>query len=391
MNLSKVSILIMSDKIPDFSKQVSDSLAHKTFQKLIFHKPKNGLFYKSMMETFIDKKNELKLKISNYTKTQDFTETYPIESLTHIIGEKLDQFFFADLFTTSYDLFFKQSKKGQITITRKNKIEDILPTKELNNHNHKKEYLIDSSSSYLYDLGITTQNSQVKPSMFHKFKQINRFIEIISHHVHIKGKNPVIADMGSGKGYLTFALHSYFTQQEHTAPKITGYELRDELVNICNTISDKYQLQGLRFEAGDIIEKELKEVDMLIALHACDIATDIAIQKGIQSNASYIILSPCCHKQIRKEITLKNDITKYGIFEERMAEMITDTIRTLILNNFGYKTNIIEYISSEHTSKNTMIIAEFTNIQDHKALDKVAQLKNQYGINHHYLEKLLEL
>jgi hypothetical protein len=132
-------------------------------------------------------------------------------------------------------------------------------------------------------------------------------------------------------------------------------------------------------------------VDMLIALHACDIATDIAIQKGIQSNASYIILSPCCHKQIRKEITLKNDITKYGIFEERMAEMITDTIRTLILNNFGYKTNIIEYISSEHTSKNTMIIAEFTNIQDHKALDKVAQLKNQYGINHHYLEKLLEL
>jgi Methyltransferase domain len=137
------------------------------------------------------------------------------------------------------------------------------------------------------------------------------------------------------------------------------------------------------------LDVELSKIDMLIALHACDIATDMAIQKGILSSAQVILLSPCCHKQIRKEIKIKNDITKFGIYEERMAEMITDTIRSLILNHFGYKTNIIEYISSEHTSKNTMIIAEYNGVSDKDALEKIGKIKAEYGIGQHYLEQLL--
>lgn len=381
----------MSDKLTEFCKQVSDSISNESFQKLIFHKSRIGIYYKSVLETYVDSRNEVKLKISNYTKTQDFTETLRLETLSTLLEEKLRNFYFADLLTLQIDLLLKQSKKGQASIIRKTKSTTNLSSVIEKNHNKRKEYLIDAKHTYLYDLGITDQNNQVKPSMFHKFKQINRFVEIISHHVHIKNKYPVVADMGSGKGYLTFALFTFFTDHLQIKPQITGYELRDELVDICNKISEKHLLHGLHFEAGNIIDKELDKVDMLIALHACDTATDMAIYKGILSKASYIILSPCCHKQIRKEISIKNEITKYGIFEERMAEMITDTIRTLILNHFGYKTNIIEYISSEHTSKNTMIIAELGSIKDAKAIDKISYIKNQYGIKIHYLEKLLNL
>ncbi|HMP28277.1 MAG TPA: SAM-dependent methyltransferase, partial [Saprospiraceae bacterium] len=335
---------------------------------------------KCIVELFTSKNEINRIKVSSFTKTQDLTETHLIENLTIIIEKKLKEFSFADLITTHSDVLLKQSKKGTISLIYKNKSISNIENDTNLPHNKPKDYIVSVSLPYLKDLGIVDYTGAIKPTMSHKFKQINRFVEIISHHVRMDHSRPIIVDMGSGKGYLTFALHTYFADHLRLVPHISGFELREDLVELCNKISEKYLMEGLHFEAKNIIDADLGEVDVLIALHACDIATDMAIHKGIVSKAKYIVLSPCCHKQIRKEITMKNEITRYGIFEERMAEMITDTIRSLILNHYGYSTQIIEYISSEHTSKNTMIIAKYTNINQSNSLEKVADLKNQYGI-----------
>ncbi len=379
----------MSEKIEEFVSEISKCISDKTFLKLAFHKPKQGLLKKTNIEVFVDSEGFEKLKISNFSATQDFTEIKTISELSAVINAYSSKYDFIDLYATSYDLFLKKSKKGVVAII-KSKKKHLTPNQvNFGVHNKSKDYFIDASVGYLVDLGICDLNGKVKPSMYHKFRQINRFIEIISHHVVLKSGEPKIVDMGSGKGYLTFALQTYYSDILQQNPKIVGYELREDLVKLCQEITKKHHLSGLHFEASNILEVELSKIDMLIALHACDIATDMAIQKGILSSAQVILLSPCCHKQIRKEIKIKNDITKFGIYEERMAEMITDTIRSLLLNHFGYKTNIIEYISSEHTAKNTMIIAEYNGVSDKDALEKIRKIKAEYGIGKHYLEQLL--
>lgn len=379
------------DKLSVFIESTYSSIRDSSFHKIIFHKPIRSRFLKSMITVYSDEKKSRHLKISNFTKTQDITETFLESDLKQIITSKLSEYSFADLFTTQFELLYKKSNKNISTLVKKVKKKTEKEDPVQKDHNNQKNYIIPASEGFLYDLGITDKNGIVKPSMYHKFRQINRFIEIINHHVVLSGNKPVIADMGSGKGYLTFALYTYLVQNSHSEPTITGVDLRPDLIETSNKIAAKYNLSGISFLASDIAEISFHQLDMLIALHACDTATDLAIQKGIMAKAKYIILSPCCHKQIRKEIRIKNEMTQYGIFEERMAEMLTDTIRTLIMNHFGYKTKIIEYISSEHTSKNTMIIAEYTKKPENTALDKINLLKKQYGINTHFLEQLLQL
>lgn len=382
---------MVHEKVSALIDSTSESIKDHTFIKLIFHKPVQSKFTKSILTAFLNESNEICLKVSNFTKTQDFTETHNVNELNQIITEHLTYYSFADLFTTRYELLFKNSKKNIPSLMKK--VKEKPPTESAlnNDHNKQKNYLIPAISGFLYDLDITDQHHTVKPSMYHKYRQINKFIEIINHHVRLKKENPVIADMGCGKGYLTFALQHYMVQNLHLKPKITGVDLRQDLIEFCNKTATNHDLSDIHFITSDIGEINFDDLDLMIALHACDIATDLAIEKGIKAGASYIILSPCCHKQIRKEMKIKNEITQYGIFEERMAEMITDTIRTLILNHFGYKTKILEYISSEHTSKNTMIIAEKNNTPDKSALAKIKEMKNQFGISQHFLEHLLHL
>ena len=173
---------------------------------------------------------------------------------------------------------------------------------------------------------------------------------------------------------------------------IKGIELRTELVSQSNEVAKKYQFDQLQFIAQDIHDFPNSEIDMLIALHACDIATDIAIAKGIKADAEIIITAPCCHKQIRQQMqgspTL-SPILKHGILEERQAELITDGIRALLLEAYGYKTKVFEFISNEHTSKNLMITALKAEASPN-ALEKVNQIKQEFGIEYHYLEKLLD-
>ena len=208
-----------------------------------------------------------------------------------------------------------------------------------------------------------------------------------------------VVDMGSGKGYLTFALYDYLTNVLNVKTKITGVEFRKDLVILCNSISKKSSFTNLFFEEGTIENyTTTTTIDVLIALHACDTATDDAIAKGIKANANLIVVAPCCHKQIRKQITLnkkQNDvsfITQYGIFLERQAEMVTDAIRALVLEYFGYKTKVFEFITDAHTPKNIMIVGEkISNHKNEDALLKIKNAKEFFGIKEHYLEKLVEL
>lgn len=204
-----------------------------------------------------------------------------------------------------------------------------------------------------------------------------------------------ITDMGAGKGYLTFALHELLTQRLNMDVDIKGVEIRPDLVLKINEIIKTNNLKGLEFVESSIEAFHPEKLDVLIALHACNTATDDAIASGIKAGAELIVCAPCCHKQIRQEMEHSgrfDAITRYGIFLERQAVMVTDTIRALILEYFGYKTQVMEFIEMEHTPKNVLLVGRRTSkgTKDPKILQQIADLKARYGIERHYLETVLD-
>jgi len=211
-----------------------------------------------------------------------------------------------------------------------------------------------------------------------------------------KTKSINIIDMGSGKGYLTFALYDYLVNNQKINISLRGIEQRENLVALCNALAEKSKFNNLKFESGQIKTVKIQEIDVLIALHACDTATDDAIFRGIQNEASIIIVAPCCQKQLRNQIKPTNalkSILKYGILKERQSELLTDGLRAMILEAYGYKTNVFEFIQTEHTPKNIMIVGVKKQTNDtnkEKILDQIKQIKSLYNIEYHYLERLFE-
>ena len=201
--------------------------------------------------------------------------------------------------------------------------------------------------------------------------------------------------MGAGKGYLTFALYDYLSNKLNRQVVMTGVESRRELVTLSNAIAVKAGFSGLTFIKGTIGETALEKIDVLIALHACDTATDDAIARGITSGASLIVTAPCCHKQIRKKIHVENElkaILKHGILLDRQAEILTDAIRALILEANGYSTKVFEFISTEHTPKNLMIVGKKTSGKKagrEKIFQQIQSVKELFGIKTHHLEYIL--
>lgn len=256
-------------------------------------------------------------------------------------------------------------------------------------HDRQKSRLIPEDTPFLRSLGISSDRGKVYQASQGKYRQINKFVEILDG-LCVGKSIKTVADMGCGKGYLSFATYSHLVTLQKDI-SLVGYELRPKLVTEINSIARLHKLSGLSFEVGDISQIDIPKTDMVIALHACDIATDLAIAKGIEVGAELIVVSPCCHKQIRK--TMKGNprtvsSLSHGIMKERMAEWLTDAIRALLLESKGYKTKIMEFVSLEHTSKNLLITAEKTKVRP-GALLEVAALKEQYGIEEHYLERLI--
>ena len=318
--------------------------------------------------------------------TRDVTKNYTLEDFVDLCQDWLEnQFYNAILTLDKVEYQFLSNKKNA-------KLRKVNTNTELNSthsHDHQKKRLIAEDTPFLRSLGISSEKGKVYQASQRKFRQINKFVEILDGLC--KGRSiRTIADMGCGKGYLSFATYSHLSTLQSDV-SLVGYELRPQLVADINAFAKQHKLSGLTFEVGDISQIEIPKTDMVIALHACDIATDMAIAKGIEAEAELIVVSPCCHKQIRKAMKGNAEINStlsHGIMKERIAEWLTDAIRVLLLESKGYKTKIIEFISSEHTSKNLLITAEKAKARP-GALAEIVALKERYGIEEHYLEKLL--
>ena len=381
-----------------FLQNISASFAGQQLIKITLgNKRKKSAELKNIFIKPVTIKNTAKLSFTYRNNTNDTFKNYDIKESLILIEKMLQtDFYNADIFTATNDFHLSADKSGTVKIITRPA--SLVIKEDAQQHDKQKNRVINSATAlYLHELGITTAEGMVKKDMQDKFKQINRYVEIIEGIIKDIDfeKNITVADMGSGKGYLTFALYDYLTANLKLSATVTGIEMRDDLVNKCNTIAAAVNYKNLIFKKGTIQDAELKSIDMLIALHACDTATDDAIYKGIQANAKVIICAPCCHKQIRKQMAPDNElknITKHGILLERQAEIVTDTIRSLILEAHGYKTKVFEFIATEHTPKNVLIVgtkSEKTEAAKKESLDKVTGLKNLFNIKTHYLETLL--
>ncbi|NHC04866.1 SAM-dependent methyltransferase [Acinetobacter sp. 187] len=328
-------------------------------------------------------------------KTQDITKNYPLNESEAMLSELILKCKQANLFTTDEEVQLKKNKKkALLTRSQGNAIAQVDPQQ---GHDRSKHRFVDQDSVFLQHLGITDAKAQVIPSMARKWKQINKFVEIFSGAVDQIQSNDralKVVDFGSGKGYLTCALYDYL-QNNRSKPFVTGVELNPKMVEFCQNVAKASDFDQLDFFQGDVRTYAPEHLDVMIALHACDVATDFAIHTGIRLNAQMIMCAPCCHKELRPQLKapmLLQPMLQFGIHAGQQAEMLTDTIRALLLKAYGYETKVFEFVALEHTSKNKMILAikrkDFTE-PDAAVLAQIQALKEMYGIQKHSLELLL--
>ena len=340
-------------------------------------------------------KDELRLSFRYKFKTRDEFNNYGIAEGIQIISWHLGRdFLYGCLYNTENDQVLEYSRKRVPKYyTRK----PTFTQPEIKEHNKVKKRFVDVKAKYLHLLGITNFKGDVHHDKYDKFRQVDKFIEIVDslyRDSSLKDKDSLkIIDLGSGKSYLTFALYDYFANNIKIKTNITGVELRDELVNTSNKAAEECMFAGLHFIKGSISEIPAGEADIVAALHACDTATDDAILKALEAKAEIIILAPCCQKYIRKQFKIPGrlkGIFKHGIHEERLAVMITDGLRALFLESKNYDTKVFEFISPEHTARNTMISAvknHGDNLIPENKINEINAIKEEFAIEDFYLDK----
>ncbi len=380
---------------------LSESILDNTFIKISLgnYKGSETELRNIYIKKVLIKRND-NLSFTYRYKTRDIVKNYAVEEGIKLIQKAIENGFkIVTLFTNEFDLIMEQFNNQKVTLRKidssSKKIENSLE------HDHAKKRLIESQGKgYLHGLKITDAEGNVYKNAQDKYKQINHYVEILSSLIKEipKEKLKKVVDMGSGKGYLTFALYDYLTNVLNLETSVTGVEFRPDMVELCNSIAQKTGFKHLNFTEGTIENYDRTDTNILIALHACDTATDDAIYKGITAQADLIVVAPCCHKQIRREME-KNKasneldfLMKYGIFLERQAEMVTDGIRAMILEYFGYKTKVFQFISDAHTPKNVLVVGIKGKINLKKQaeiLERLKVTKEYFGIGFHHLERLV--
>lgn len=383
----------------DFYQLLSASLENNSLTKLLLSKYRGD--DKSLLRITIRPvmlQNSPVLSFVYRHQTNDITKNYSYDEGVAAIKLLLNNDFkSAYLSAESVETQLEISKKGKINITS-HKVKET-NTGQLQ-HDREKKRFVDINRPFLARLGVTDKQHNLIPAMSRKWKQINKFIEVFSQALDVSPQTddkPIkVVDFGSGKGYLTFAIHDYLRHSLHNNAQVIGVELRQGLADLCNETAATLDHQGLSFVCGDVKTHAPKQTDIMIALHACDIATDYAIHYGIRANANIIMCSPCCHKQIRPQMhspELFKPMLQYGVHMGQQAEMVTDSLRALFLEAHGYTTKVFEFISLEHTNKNKMILAVKKNQHNAKGkteiLKQIAEIKAFYGIKEHCLETLL--
>ncbi len=375
--------------IEQFLTNFETSLANESFHKLTlgkFRDELNGVEH--IYVRAVSLKTGIRLNFVSRYADRDLTQNYPLPEGIALVREWLGK---ASLAAT----LFTAGQRQQLLFNRRGKPRLATSSAESSKsnlqHDRVKARLL-QDETFLKHLGVLDSAGNPKPQMSDKYRQIHHFISLLAPTVRNNlpaDKKLQVVDMGSGKGYLTFALYAFLKQEGYQA-EVTGIERRGALVDFCNQVAGQCEFGDLRFAVGEISEIPLTGVDVLIALHACDTATDDAIYRGIAAESQLLFLAPCCHQEIRPQLVPPADLTplfRHGIQIDRMAEDITDALRCMYLEAAGYSTTIQEFIALEHTKKN-LLISAVKNQQtvDHDLLfRKAADFQFHFGITHQRL------
>lgn len=337
-------------------------------------------------------KDELKYQFTYEYKTKvihkNLTNEESIKEINLLLEESFKQ---GVLFSKDGDYHILISKKGKVNILKKkaSKEEGDL------NHNRVKTYIIEEGvpCDFLIRLGVMTEKGKVVAKRYDKFRQINRFLEMVSDIIpKIKTDGHLnIVDFGCGKSYLTFALYHYLVNILNLDINIVGLDLKEDVITFCNEVAEDLNYRNLKFTYGDIKDfEEFKTVDMVVTLHACDTATDAALVKAVNWNAQAILSVPCCQHELLNKI--HNDVMapmeNHGIIKEKLASLVTDSLRANVLEILGYQVQLLEFIDMEHTPKNILIRAiRGDNTKTKESVDKYIKFKEFWGLNDLYIEK----
>lgn len=333
--------------------------------------------YEKVTGKLVELKGNLVLQWTLYKQNKAYHENIPFEEVGNFLHTNCSHFKQVQLYTSEGDYQALINKKGEATIKRKPASKK--PATSLS-HNRKKQYILndETAKGFLIQLGIMSEDGQIKPSKYDKYKQINKYLETIEGVMSEFEQDFIrIIDFGCGKSYLTFAMYHYLTEILHKQVEIVGLDLKEDVIAFCNDLANKLGYDHLKFQVGDIGKYTTNQhIDMVVSLHACNTATDAALAKAVGWEAKVILAVPCCHHECYTQITtpLLDPILKHGILKEKIASFITDGMRSLYLEGMGYKVNVMEFIDMQHTPKNILIKAIKAGTTNPKALDTYKQL-----------------
>lgn len=361
-----------------------ENIEIKSIIKGTISNPRNNSKYIKGYIRPVEIKENSMMQIELFTKTQSFAHNYNYDEFSEIINTiMLDSFFQLNIITNEYNYSFKYTKKNHL-LSNKIKNKEIKTLLNVS-HNKQKKYILNDGNIIppLVDLGVMTQDGKIVPSYYDKYRQINRFLEIIDDTIKdFKEQELNIIDFGCGKSYLTFIVYYYLVNIKKIKTNIISLDLKADVIKKCNEIAKNYGYNSLNFEIGDIsLYKPHFRVDLIITLHACDVATDYAMYHAIKLHSKYLLSVPCCQHEINNQIKKSSSfLASYGIVKERMSALLTDTIRAKLLEYSGYNVDILEFVDFDASPKNLLVRAKYTGNSNAKALDEVNQILDEFKI-----------
>ena len=415
MSLAPSAVAAATATEPErFLQRLQHSLADASFVRLTLGRPSSSDGQDATLEKLLARRLLLRgvehLSLVWRHRSKDITKNLPLAEAVALLGSLIGASFgHAHLVTRGHDIQLALGKKGQWRL-RIGKLAAAPAAAEAEAdaqseaHDRPKQHALTLDLPFLAELGVTDAQGRLVPAMARKWRQINKFVEVLGHAIaqsplatHDAALPVRVLDFGAGKGYLTFAVQ-HLLQHSGRLPDITGVEQREDLTTLCNSAVARLGLAGLHFATGDVRSHAAGAIDIMIALHACDIATDVAMHRGVRSGAAIILCSPCCHQQLRPQMIappLLAPMLRHGIHMAEQAEMLTDALRALLLQAEGYDAQVFEFISPEHTGKNKMVLAvkrsgALPKTQRQALRAQVAALKAHYRVREQCLESLLD-
>lgn len=379
------------DNMQEIKKAIDEVLSSKLIKAVISNNKDKNAEYRKIGINLKEKSNgEEFYQIEKFTQKQVFHENISEKELNDKFVEFMEMGYRqADIWSEGINFNIKISKKEKVFIGKK-RTDNSSVAQKTKQHNKKKEYILKEGMDIqpLIDLGVFTKDGKVVNSKYDKYKQINRFIELIDHEIRKQNfEELTILDFGCGKSYLTFVLYYYFTEIKKINVNMIGLDLKEDVIKNCNEIAKRYGYKNLRFEMGDINGYRFNnKVDMVITLHACDTATDYALYNAVKWNTKMIFSVPCCQHELNAQMKPQNlsILSNYGIIQERVAALMTDSIRGNLLEAAGYRTQLLEFIDIAHSPKNILIRAVKGNISEekkNKCIDEVEKLISEFSFN----------